>query len=181
VPERADAPSIDLFVVITGFLHISRTLFETDEQIRTLNFGTQAAYFRLKGKTLNHIYGAHFDFSQSELGHPVFHGQMKSFSEFSGVIKDRGWFEDFVLEDAVDGVLRTVRLPSAQMDVFSYFLQVVADHMLGAMSGEDEKLRFSEMLDRSKTIQGAGSQVARLQVAPAIHCYRAAHWYPPNP
>jgi hypothetical protein len=181
VPERATDVTIDLFVVIKGRLSIDRAHFEADGKIRTLNFATQAAYFRVKGNALNHVYGAHYDFAANEVGHPVFHGQMRSFVEFSEVIKSQYGLEEADVNDLVSGILKTVRLPSAQMDVFSFLLQLVADHLLSGDSSDDDKTRFRELLERSKVIQGLGSQMVRLQVAPASFCYRAVHWYPPNP
>jgi hypothetical protein len=180
VPERATEVVSDLFVVVKGRLSIDRAHFEADGKLRTLSFATQAAYFRVKGNVLSHVYGAHYDFAANESGHPVFHGQMRSYLEFAEVIKSQYGLEGVELKDVVSGILKTVRLPSAQMDVFSFLLQLVADHLLSGDSSEDDKMRFHELLERSKFIQGLGSQIARLQVAPANVCYRAVHWYPPH-
>ena len=180
VPESKDHSSTDLYVVVRGLLLIDRECFRTEERIRTLGFATEAGYFRLKDNTLHHVYGAHYDFSENEVGHPVFHGQMKSFGDFSEVIKKQYDQNDLALEDAMKGILKNVRLPTAQMDIFSFFLQVVADHLLSKSSGEDEKRDFGALLDKSKSIQGAGSEISRLQILPAIHCYRSTHWYPPG-
>jgi hypothetical protein len=179
VPERATDTSSDLFVVVKGKLSIDRQHFDAEGKIRTVNFATQAGYFRLKANTLKHVYGAHYDFSEDEIGHPVCHGQMRSFLEFSEIIKSRYGLDVVDLIDAVSGILKTVRLPSAQMDVFSFFLQLVADHLLSKDSSTDDRTRFLELLDRSKLIQGVGSIISRLQVPPATSCYRAVHWYPP--
>jgi hypothetical protein len=181
LPERATDVNSDLFVVIRGRLSIDRAHFEAEQNVRTLNFATQAGYFRMKGNVLNHVYGAHYDFAANEVGHPVFHGQMRSFVEFSDEIKTQYGLEELAVNDVVSGILKTVRLPSAQMDVFSFLLQLVADHLLSQDSSDDDKTRFRELLERSKVIQGLGSQIARLQVPPAILCYRAVHWYSPNP
>jgi len=182
IPERATDVTNDLFVVIKARLSIDRAHFDAEGKVRTLNFATQAAYFRLKGNVLNHVYGAHYDFAANEVGHPVFHGQMRSFIEFAEVIKGGPYgLEGAEVNDVVSGILKTVRLPSAQMDVFSFLLQLVADHLLSSDSSEDDKTRFRELLERSKDIQGLGAQMARLQVPPANFCYRAVHWYPPNP
>ncbi len=180
-PERATEVVSNLFVVVKGRLSIDRAHFEVEGKLRTLSFATQAAYFRMKGNVLSHVYGAHYDFAANESGHPVFHGQMRSLLEFSEVIKIQYGFEGVDLKDVVSGILKTVRLPSAQMDVFSFLLQLVADHLLSVDSSDDDKTRFRELLERCKFIQGLGSQIARLQVAPANLCYRAVHWYPPNP
>jgi hypothetical protein len=180
VPERANM-STDLFVVVRGILSVDREHFRAQRLIRTLGFATEAGYFRLKGTTLQHVYGAHYDFSEREVGHPVFHVQMKSFEEFAAVIIEQQEFDDVMVVDCMKDVLKTVRLPSAQMDVFSLLLQLVADHLLSSHSSDDEKLKFDDLLTKSKLIQGAASEVGRLQVPPAIHCYRAAHWYPPIP
>jgi hypothetical protein len=180
VPERATDTSSDLFVVVKGRLSIDRAHFEAEGKIRTLNFATQVGYFRLKGGVLKHVFGAHYDFSESEVGHPVFHAQMRSFVQFSEVIKERYGLEEVVVDDGINGILKTVRLPSAQMDVFSFFLQLVADHLLSKDSSGDDRVRFLELLDKSKFIQGVGSVVSRLQVPPANFCYRAVHWYSPS-
>jgi len=180
LPERANDTSSDLFVVVRGMLSLDRRHFQLTKQLRTTSFSTEAGYFRLTGggKRMQHVYGAHYDFAGNELGHPVFHVQIRSFAKFREEIEKYYPQDDVDFEDSMKNVLKTVRLPSAQMDAFSVFLQLVADHLIWKNSRQDELQQFCELLAQSKSIQGAGFVIDRLQRPPACECYRAAHWYP---
>jgi hypothetical protein len=180
VPERASDSSLNLFVVVRGLMEIDRDHFEASGALRTSQFATEAGYFRLRANELVHVYGAHYDFAGNEVGHPVFHAQMKSFADFGEVIKARYSAEELLLEDGMKAILKTVRLPSAQMDVFAFLLQLVADHLLSRDSSDDDKTSFCELVRDSKRMQGAAFGIARLQVPPASLCYRSAHWYSPQ-
>jgi hypothetical protein len=181
LPERASATTTDLHIVVEGRISLDRAEFEATGKLRTSNFATQAGYFRLKSNNMVvHVYGAHYDFAENELGHPAFHVQMKSFANYAGIIQAQYDLERIDVVDGMATVLKTVRLPSAQMDAFSLFLQLIADHLLWSQSSEADWTYFTEFVKRSKEIQGAASRIPRLQVAPAIHCYRAAHWYSPS-
>jgi len=178
LPERADDFDTSLFVVVQGTLRFDRAAYEANQTLRTHKFSTEAAYFRLnKSALLKHVYGAHYDFSESEPGHPFFHAQMKSFVDFAKHAIEYYGLEVKV-EDDVAGVLKTVRLPCAQMDVFSFFLQVFADHLLYKGSGAEEKDAFEDLLKKSDFLQGAGFQVPQLNTKRARECFRAVHWYP---
>lgn len=177
VPERATHLNADLFVAVEGRLGFRRDLYNSEDILATNTFSTKAAYFRRKQDGAEHIYGAHYDFTLDELGHPVFHSQMRSFAEmWASVIRE--YEINGLAEDRVEGILRTVRLPTAQMDVFSFFLQLCADHLLFGNSGPDERAAFNLLLDKSAFIRGAGYQAARLATDAARSCYRARHWYP---
>ena len=179
LPERADHVEANLHVVVSGTISIDRPHFHAHKSLRTVKFQTRVAYFRLKPATaeLEHVYGAHYDYEGSQAGHPVFHAQMKSFAEMRVHIDG---YDSLVFHDRLDRILTRVRIPTAQMDFFSLVLQLVADHLLSASSGEAEIEAFSELLDTSRDVQGAGYLTARLGVAPAIQCYWALHWYSPN-
>lgn len=177
VPERATHVSADLFVVVDGRLAFRRDLFNREDILATDSFSTRAAYFRRNGNHSDHIYGAHYDFALDECGHPVFHCQMRSFAEMWGAVnKNYGIGGD--ADDRVKGILQTVRVPTAQMDVFSFFLQLCADHLLFRNSGRDERAAFNLLLEKSSFIRGAGYQASRLASGAAGSCYRACHWYP---
>jgi hypothetical protein len=177
LPERANHFDVNLYVVVEGWLELRRDLFESGGQCVTHRFATHAAYFRRKAEVLEHVYGAHYDFALDELGHPIFHAQMKSFAELG--VHVRNHYEiDAESEDRIAGVLKTVRLPSAQMDVFSFLLQLCADHLLFKDSGREEKDGFNALLDKSGFLRGAGYQAERLRSQTAISCYRSFHWYP---
>lgn len=178
LPERAGTTSSDLHVIIRGKLAIDRGHFAAEEKVRTSSFATEAGYFRLRSPSeFIHVLGAHYDFSVNALGHPVFHIHVKSFAEFGEFLKAHYGMEDINIDDAMHSVLRSVRLPSAQMDAFSLFLQLVADHLVGKNSSDDEKSLFLELLNSNKSLQGAGCSVNRLQQPAATTCYRAVHWY----
>jgi hypothetical protein len=177
VPERATHVSADLFVAVAGRLAFRRDLFNSEDILATDGFSTRAAYFRQKGNGADHIYGAHYDFALDELGHPVFHSQMRSFSEMWAAVNER-YGTNGTADDHISGILQTVRVPTAQMDVFSFFLQLCADHLLFPNSGPDERAAFNLLLEKSSFIRGAGYQAARLATEAARHCYRARHWYP---
>lgn len=177
VPERATDVSADLFVAVEGRLAFRRDLFNAEDVLATDGFSTRAAYFRQKGADADHIYGAHYDFALDELGHPVFHSQMRSFAEMWAAVNEH-YGTGGVASDRVRGILQTVRVPTAQMDVFSFFLQLCADHLLFPNSGPDERSAFNVLLEKSSFIRGAGYQAARLATDAARSCYRARHWYP---
>lgn len=127
----------DLFIVAEGRLSLSRQLFAEHGLMQTRDFSTRVGYFRRVPGLLEHVFGAHYDFSRDELGHPAFHGQMRSFSTFSTHVHEQYGIEGGV-SDYLAGVLKTVRLPTAQMDMFSLFLQLCADHLLYSGSGNEE-------------------------------------------
>jgi hypothetical protein len=64
------------------------------------------------------------------------------------------------------------------MDVFSFFIQLCADHLVYANSGGDEKAAFNSLLEKNEFWQGAAFQLPRLQSSEAYTCYRSRHWYP---
>jgi len=177
VPERATHVNAELFVAVKGDLAFRRDLFTAEDILATDSFATRAAYFRQKGNGADHIYGAHYDFALDELGHPVFHSQMRSFADMWGAVNEQYGIGGDV-DDRITGILQTVRVPTAQMDVFSFFLQLCADHLLFPSSGPDERAAFNLLLEKSSFIRGAGYQAARLATDAARTCYRARHWYP---
>jgi hypothetical protein len=177
VPERANDQSIDLFVVVEGRLSFKRKDFAERDVLATHEFATKVAYFRRTPSALTHVYGAHYDFALNELGHPVFHGQMRGYPEFAEAVK-ASYSIDHDVIDCVGGLLRSVRVPTAQMDVFSFFIQLCADHMLYSKSGPEEKAAFNSLLARGAFCQGAAFQVPRLESDDARSCYRSRHWYP---
>jgi hypothetical protein len=177
LPERANHVSPNLFVVIKGRLLFDRKEYSEREILATSAFGTQAAYFRRTPGGLDHVYGAHYDFALDEIGHPVFHGQMRSYVDLAAHVKSQYSIQGEV-SDSVKGVLRNVRVPTAQMDVFSMFIELCADHLLYEKSGPEEKDAFNSLLSRSVFCQGAAFQLPRLATEEARTCYRARHWYP---
>ena len=177
LPERATYADTDLFVVIEGLLSYRRPEFREDKRLLTDSFATHAAYFRRTRDALLHVFGVHYDYSRDDIGHPAFHGQMKSFVDFGELVKQE-YRLDLQVQDSIKGVLNRVRVPTAQMDVFSVFLQMCADHLLHNGSSTDEVSAFSALLAKSHFCIGAAFQLPRLGTDEARTCYRARHWYP---
>lgn len=177
LPERASDPRTPLYIVTRGMIGIDLRHFAESAQIRTVDFGSEAGYFRLKGNILHHIYGAHYDFSRDEIGHPVFHAQMKSFAEMFAVVNEHLGM-DWAVSDDINKLLKNVRMPTAQMDVFSLLLQMIADHLISSTSSDEEIAHFDALVSQSKKLRGAGYLVSRMDSPDASACYRSVHWYP---
>ena len=176
LPERASHLEMNLFVVVQGRLSLGVDAFNGGV-VTTHDFCTEVAYFRKTLSNLVHIYGAHYDFSENELGHPAFHGQVRDFSKLGGAINVQ--YGICLPEmNRVEGLLKTVRVPTAQMDFFSLFLQLCADHLLYARSGPEEKGAFNELIRRSHFCRGAVGRIPQLDNAEAGKCLRSWHWYP---
>lgn len=180
LPERAKQVSNQMHIVVKGRLTIDKKHFIASQQLRTIHFQSEAGYFRLKNDgTLQHVFGAHYDLTQDEVGHPAFHAQLKSFLGFADIVRLRYSDSPLNVTNAMENVLKTVRLPSAQMDYFSLLIQAVADHLMSPNSSSTEDVHvFRELLGKSKSIQGRAYDIARLQEPSATTCYRSVHWYP---
>ena len=177
VPEKADHRNIALYVVTEGWIELSRQEFRDGRGLVTHAFATRAAYFRQKKNSLEHVYGAHYDVAFNELGHPTFHSQIRSFMDLSSYVT-REYKVNNQLINHLEGVLRNVRLPTAQMDFFSLILQLFADHLLMRNSGEEEKSAFNALLRKDEFLRGAAGRSPRLTAQVARSCYRSLHWYP---
>jgi len=176
VPETRKA-SRELFVVVRGRFSFHREDFTDNGSLVTHSFGTEVGYFVRDGRSLVHVFGIHYDFSPRQLAHPAFHAQLRSFAELAVSVQSLYRFEA-QLVDRVTEILKTVRVPTAQMDVFSVFLQVCADHLLHSGSTAEERAAFDTLLEHSAFCLGAGWRVERLVSPEAGRCYRSRHWYP---
>ncbi|WP_144023053.1 hypothetical protein [Burkholderia sp. AU15512] len=177
LPERADNYSTDLFIVVGGRLSVRQDSVDKDVALLTHDFSTRAAYFRRTKKALIHVYGAHYDFALNELGHPTFHMQLRSFADLASLVRERYVVPDD-FQDNVDGMLRNVRLPCAQMDFFSFFSQLCADHLIFKDSEKEVRAAFNQLITKSSFLRGAGARSERLVDEAAHGCYRSSHWYP---
>jgi len=180
LPERANNLKVDLFAVAQGRLAFNRESFRNDGSLVTHDFATEVGYFRHRPGALVHVYGAHYDLASDELGHPVFHSQLKPFPGFSASIREH-YTVSAPTQDSMKGLLKTVRVPTAQMDVFSLIVQLCADHLLYASSGQQEKDAFNALLKNNTFCLGAAERFPRLTTDVARRCYRALHWYPVVP
>lgn len=172
VPERAGGGP-ELFIVAQGRIYLDEPTLQAGA-LKTVRFGSEVAYFR-KGKgNLDHIYGAHYDFSLNEVGHPIFHAQMRSYNERATLIASQFEINDPSI-DHLENVLRTVRLPTAQMDFFALVMQICADHLMSKDSGKEDKEAFAGLKLVSKNVQGSGHRFNSLVDVPP--CMRSYHWY----
>lgn len=177
VPERAKNARDLIFIVAKGRLGISST---DPRLLKTLDFSTEVAYFRRKNDgdrnsmKLDHVYGAHFDYAPDQQGHPRFHAQMNDLDELKSVVAAK---YDLSTDDGsnhMTSILRNARLPSAQMDIFSFMLQVAADHLI---------CKDSTATDMNK-LRDLAAEVAKLKGLPDLvpsvimnQCTRSVHWY----
>lgn len=180
LPERVDDAKAELHIVMRGRLAIDKDHFTQNRQLRTISFGTEVGYFRLKNDgTLQHVFGAHYDLTENETGHPAFHVQLKHKIEFADIVQKEYTGQKLDPKNFMEHLLKTTRLPSAQMDVFSLMLQAVADHLMSPnFSTDADKQVFNGLLGKNKQIQGRGYFIPRLQEQSAVTCYRSVHWYP---
>lgn len=175
VPERPDGRGPNLFVVAQGWLTIEGPDFKT-MPLRTKTFGTEVAYFRQKLGSLEHVYGAHYDMDEEKPGHPVFHAQFSSKVEFGLAVRELFRRDEEVVNKTGE-ILRTVRMPSAQMDIFSVLAQICADHLMGPAPSEEVTSAFSGLRKSCDFLVGAAHRLPHLNGPHAAGCYRAAHWY----
>jgi hypothetical protein len=177
VPERAGRPEANLYIVVKGWL----TFEEVDRgQLKTKTFGTEIGYFRAKRGALEHVFGIHYDMDEEKPGHPVFHAQLGSLSEFKARISET-FRVDGELSDQMNKVLRNVRIPSAQMDVFSVITQICADHLIGAavpdQLAKEVLIAFASLRKSCDFLTGAAHRLEFLSKPSASECYRSTHWY----
>lgn len=176
VPETRKA-SRDLFVAVRGLFSFRRESFAKEEKFVTTFFSSEVGYFVRDHSSLRHVFGIHYDFTPNDRAHPAFHGTLKSFADFAEMVRDAYRFDADLVDD-VEGILERVRIPTSQMDVFSVFLQICADHLMHANSTEEERAAFHSLLKHSAFCAGAAWKVDRMMTAEASQCYRARHWYP---
>jgi hypothetical protein len=171
VPEKGKSQQSGLFVVIEGWLNFDAGSLPN---LVATTFGTQVAYFRQKSGSMAHIYGVHYDVDEASPGHPVFHSQMKSMLGMSGVIPG---YKAIEIENNMDGVLGTVRIPTAQMDVFSVIEQVCADHLIWKNSADGSLSAFKKLRSTCDFFRGSGGRHSRLTADSSVSCFRSTHWY----
>lgn len=175
VSERPGNPVPNLYIVVEGWI----TFADQAGQIasfQTTDFGTKVAYFRHKNNRFNHIFGVHYDMDKRDYRHPVFHAQLNSFTSYINHVEDL-FPQECQLDDSMGGVLRSVRIPTAQMDVFSVLIQICADHLIGQQPAPATTTAFESMRSAASFFIGAGSMINYLSNPPAASCFRSYHWY----
>lgn len=177
VPERADRPDANLYIVVSGSLTFESSNLRSSRPLRTRGFATRIGYFRSKPSELQHVYGAHYDIEENQQGHPVFHGQIAPQMEFWANVADEFRVHNGSPADLVSGILRNVRVPTAQMDVFSVFIQICADHLIFAKSNDEIRTTFSNLKNSCNFFTGVAHRLGYLNNDNASNCYRSLHWY----
>lgn len=175
VPERATARDANLYIAIKGWLSFAGPDYR--QQLQTKAFSTEIGYFRLKDGKIEHVYGAHYDIDETTPGHPVFHSQISTKMDLLAHVKEQFGKDSESNEDRVQFVLRNVRTPSAQMDVFSVIAQVCADHLIHEKSGLEVRQAFAKMRSQCDFFVGAAYRMDYLNANIAPTCYRSTHWY----
>lgn len=176
VPERATRVEANLYIALRGWLSFEGPDFRAP-LLLTKSFGTEVGYFRSKQGALEHVYGAHYDLDEAKSGHPVFHAQVKPKMGFLADVNSRFGKQFPEPEDRVRQLLRNVRTPCAQMDVFAVVLQICADHLIHSESPQEVDEAFTKMRTSCDFFVGAAHRMAYLNLPPATTCYRSTHWY----
>jgi hypothetical protein len=176
VPEKASHPSADLFVVVSGWIRFMNSSVD-NKRPDTHSFGTNIGYFRLKEGGLEHVYGAHYDMDEELPGHPVFHSQMTSQANMGATIDSLFHANYGSPLDHASGLLKNVRVPTAQMDVFAVITQIGADHLVSEKSNKEVHDAFRELRQSCDFFNGAAHRLAYLNGPSASQCYRSTHWY----
>ena len=177
VPQRINSKrSGCLYIVIKG--KIVFALEQRDGRFTTSSFATNIGYFRETDDQIQHVYGAHFDFSPNSVAHPVFHSQIATHADlFQAVQAQHHNVMELKTEaDLMSRVLRNVRLPTAQMDFFAVLLQVCSDHLINEMSESSKLFGYEKLRDASSFFFGYGVH-AGLRNSSSSNCYRSPYWY----
>jgi len=175
MPERANHRETNLYIAIKGWISFDGENLR--KNLHTKGFATTIGYFRLKGGNIEHVYGAHYDLDESTEGHPVFHSQISPQMDLISQVREKFKKQDETAEDKVQYLLRNVRTPSAQMDVFSVIAQICADHLVYEKSDPEVISAFEKMRNACNFFTGAAHRMTFLNADPASHCYRSTHWY----
>ena len=174
VPERAGHGVPNLYIAVSGQLGLPIPTGK-DAPLRIASFGTRVGYFRQREQTLEHVYGVHYDCTDQQVGHPFFHAQMAPQTAFVGDINDH-FRQNLEVRNYVERVLGTVRSPSAEMDVFSVFLQICADHLVWKGSRAPTTRAFARMRDLCGSFGGVADAMPHFR-SPSPCRYRSPRWY----
>lgn len=174
IPERLGR-SHQLYVAVEGRLSFEKDKLR-DGPLKTRAFGTRVAYFKQKGGNLEHVFGAHYDLDELSPGHPVFHAQLQGMSEMADKVRELFRLTGETI-NSFQPQVRNIRIPCAQMDVFSAILQMCADHLV--IKGVDGQVadEFSKMRAKSDFFIGAAHRLPYISSPVASNCYRSWHWY----
>ncbi len=175
IKEKPQSTKAYLYVTVDGSMDLEDA---SHKSLRIVRFSTRAGYFLEKDAThLKHVYGVHYDFDDKLVAHPVFHSQMAPMIEFVQPINDAYHrnFDD--VDNCVEPLLANVRIPTAQMDVFAVFLQLLSDHFVNSKSKDNDLGAYKKSVALCGSFNSAFPHVPRLKKAIEQQCFRPQHWY----
>lgn len=178
VVERPNKTVPDLYIVIKGDIDLDLS----EASPRLVWFVTQVAYFKRSPhrQRLEGVFGAHYDFEPDANNHPVFHAQLTDCAELRPVLDEQFRLTMDSFENHTTGMLRQVRLPSAQLDYFAVLVQIAADHLLRHDAGSEEQDAFERLGSSCESVPSASEGLTRYDCSDAAYCIRGPHWYPPD-
>lgn len=166
-----------IYVTVNGELRFSPTCSKND--LRTSRFKTAVGYFReINSTKLKHVFGVHYDHEPKLPAHPVYHSQMAPMLGFVNDINSAYATKYVEVEDSVKDLMRNVRIPTAQMDVFSVFLQLAGDHLLSEASPAANMKAFDRLRSAVSIFRSDPDASPMLATATQESCFRSYHWYP---
>lgn len=172
--DRPQSQTPNLYVVVDGLIFFK---IDEDKSIRAVESQTRVGYFLHRDGKLVHVFGVHHDFDNTHVAHPVFHSQIAPMMDLGENVKQQ-WKMTFDEEiNQVQNDLPNIRIPSAQMDAFSVFLQLCSDHLIYSKSGKPQISAYQQAIALCGFFEGAYTEVPRLQSAIARRCLRPNHWY----
>lgn len=154
-----------------------------DRRLHLTHYGTEIGYFRQTNASnplndLEPITGYHYDFDcdGNKFNHPIFHAQPKitAGDRYLGIKKN---ITHRAYPDHKE--IRTIRIPTPQMDIFSAIVMILADHVA---EPSDPQRRFGDFLESFARdmirfdIEGIRQLVSQPFLDASPH--RVQFWYP---
>lgn len=178
--EKAAASECVLYVTVEGWMRYPSVIDRDD--LRIESYQTWVGYFReVGGASLKHVFGIHYDHDDKRPAHPVYHSQMSTMAHYVANINESWNLRYDAIPEEMDltrGLLRNLRVPTAHMDPFSVFLQVIGDHLVSEASDHDVAEAFNRLRQSLSAIKSCRSGSERLQSVIDQRCFRGGHWYP---
>jgi len=176
VPDRAKSKgSRALYIAFDGRLVVDEG--PERDQLRTVSYGTNFAYFVVRDNVASHALGGHYDFTPTHVAHPRAHIQLKSMMGLFEAVREQFHAarslepRDLIMRD----VLHRVRIPTSQMDFLSFMLQIAADHLVYEKSDPTILQKFDDLAGTCAPLLGFNAPPAD-----PCDCQRVTHWYPPS-
>ena len=177
VPYRANATTAKIFVSIDGWIEFSDA--NASGPLKSLRFESNVGYFRDGGvNTLQYLCGIHYDYdSYNAIGHPIYHCQFGPQVKFFGEVNACFYRNFSEPSDDLTAIPRQIRIPTAQMDPFSVFLQVCSDHLINEGSDANKLVAYASLLKTCGFFtcsSGGITQLGAVRTGPSL---RSHHWY----